>query len=128
MSFDPYCRLYLQSPLEKAELLKQCAHSVGGTVSGSVLENELLVFDLKSNDDFDEDRFTAENRFVFAKYTAEIEGIDFEVSEDDFIDTLCKLIVALRASGILVSASCDFEETVVEKTGWNWTESSPHHP
>ncbi|MEM7790420.1 MAG: hypothetical protein AAF546_03370 [Verrucomicrobiota bacterium] len=128
MSFEPYCRLYFQANVELSELLSKCAELLNGSLNGRTVQNALLYLTAKENDDFDEGRFRLEKRFVFARYTAELEGLDLDVDEDKFVQVVCDLVSSLRDYGIQVAASCEFEDRVIEKTGWNWSESSPDHP
>lgn len=128
MSFDPYCRLYLHTISDRSELLAKCGQLINGSMSGCSIESPLFLFDLRENDDFDEGRFNIEKRFVFARYTAEVEGTESDVDKDIFIRGVCELISGLRASGVQVVASCEFEDQIAEQTGWNWTESSREHP
>jgi|GEM_PF-4332749 len=153
MSFDPYCRLFLHADVSHSELMSHCRSLLGGFASGRRLTTPLLDVYLKESENFDEERFKVEKRFVFARYTAEVDArctpeqlstryttgsdtrytadpdpVEPDVDENAFVDCVCQLISGLRRLGVLVVASCDFEEKVIEKTGWNWTFSSREHP
>lgn len=128
MAFDPYCRLYIHSEKEFTAILGESARLLNGVADGSSVDSGGGYLMLKINDDFDEASFRSEKRFVFAKYTAELEGVGAEVNEESFIRSTCKLITGLRNFGVMVSASCDFEDQIVEYTGWNWTDGGRDHP
>lgn len=59
-----------------------------------------------------------------ARYYVEIGDEDGE-NTDNFKNGLVNLIIKLRSKFGYVVASCDFEDFIFEKTGWNWTEDSP---
>jgi hypothetical protein len=119
MTFDPYCRLYLHTTVDLSELLARCGRLSDGSVSSCSTETPVFSLDLKENDDFDEGRFNSEKRFVFARYTAEVSGTESDIDEHVFVRAVCGLISGLRTSGVQVVASCEFEDQVVEQTGWN---------
>jgi len=52
------------------------------------------------------------------------EPFDTEV----YLDILCHVITKLRENGAIVVASCEYENLIVEKTGWNWSEDTPNAP
>ncbi|MBB5020576.1 hypothetical protein HNQ59_003897 [Chitinivorax tropicus] len=58
-----------------------------------------------------------------ARYYIEI-GDDFESEFDsyDFKYGLANFIISLRRKFEYVVASCNFEDYIVERTGWNWTD------
>jgi len=129
MSFELYCRLYIQSELSKEELKDLFATFLNGTMSGFSVANSSLLADVRENCHYNSQRLHDEQRFVFSRYTAEVEPLESEcVDSDVYIECVCDLISKLRRSGVLVTASCEFEEIVSEKTGWNWTETSREHP
>ena len=56
-----------------------------------------------------------------------VKELDEEL-KSTYVEILCNVIIKLREKGCQVVASCDFEHIIVEKTGWNWTETTPEHP
>lgn len=61
-----------------------------------------------------------------SRYYVEIDSDPADVgSEGDFNRSVSELVIWLRLKCDFVVASCDFEDYIVEVTGWNWT---PEHP
>ena len=46
----------------------------------------------------------------------------------EFKEKVARFIIFLRKHWPYVVASCDFEDFIIEKTGWNWTEEKPLQP
>jgi len=46
----------------------------------------------------------------------------------EFKEKVAQFIIFLRKHWPYVVASCDFEDIIIEKTGWNWTEEKPLPP
>lgn len=117
--FDPYCKLYIQTDVERSSVLSRCHEVLGGSQSRNAVENSLLLLRIDENDDFDEERLNSEQNYVFAKFVSEVEGIEDDVSEESFIESICKLITTLRTDGMLVVAACEFGDEVAARTGSN---------
>ena len=130
MCFDLYCRLYIQSDVTKAELSDVFVRCANGAIESATIEPApFLRANIRDNKDYDIERFNAEKRFVFARYTVELEPLE-ETTTDSatYIDHVCTLVSCLRESGALVSASCEYEDVIWQKTGWNWREDCRDHP
>ncbi|WP_434644474.1 hypothetical protein [Achromobacter piechaudii] len=64
-----------------------------------------------------------------SRYYIEIDAeLDAGGGEDKFKIGISNLIVWLRERSECVIASCDFEDLIIERTGWNWTLESPFPP
>lgn len=64
-----------------------------------------------------------------SRFYVEIDSdSDCGLSLEGFQSGVADLIVRLRGYCDYVVASCDFEEYVIERTGWNWTIESPLPP
>ena len=64
-----------------------------------------------------------------SRWTAEVDAEDASVEAfETFQSGLCIVIRELRAEGLIITASCDFEDRIAAETGWNWTETHPEPP
>lgn len=66
---------------------------------------------------------------VTAKFYVEVDD-EYDDRDDDedteiFVKMTIEIIKILRKNLEYVVASCEFEDKVVEETGWNWTEETP---
>jgi len=129
MPLDLYCRLYVQCDLTKSELRDVFAASVGGQIAGFSVESSFLRARIRDNKDYDIERFNSERRFVFSRYTVEVEPLEeTTINANVYIDHVCSLVSDLRKAGALVSVSCEYEDVILQKTGWNWREDCRDHP
>lgn len=131
---DLNCSLYLNSPLSSDVLREHIAAAFGGKIAGRTVLDEYLQIYLTKNEDFEPSRVGEHGGFVFYPYRAEVSpsyGMKDNVSlseKEIYLDLLVHTIVKLRELGAQVVASCDYEGLIAEKTGWNWSEKTPHHP
>jgi hypothetical protein len=70
--------------------------------------------------------------YVFYPFTAEITpSVELEIipfEPEKYFDLVCQIIRELRRHGDFVVASSEYENLIVKKTGWNWSEETPVHP
>ena len=131
---DLSCLLYIETFEEPATLQQRITSLFGGTISLGSISDEFIYIDLSLNDSRDRKRFLRERRFVFSKYCAEIDPVDEicltaeKVDPEIYLDILMHIIMELRKSGTQVASSCEYEDLVAEKTGWNWSTTTPVHP
>lgn len=127
---DLFCRLYVNQVDEKA-LLRELSQVLKGTVQGRSVFNEVIDFSWSKNTHvFD----TSQAEFMCYPSTfevtprSEITGQDAPNDPQAFVNYLLQAIVEIRKSGAEVVASCEYEDLIAEKTGWNWSASTPVHP
>ena len=128
MALDLYCRLYIQSDLSMEDLERLFATCAQGKPNNFSVSSSLLFVTIRNNDSYDIERFRTEERFVFARFTAEVEPLVETTDSDAYIDQLCNVICSLRNKGLLVTASCEFEDVISQKTGWNWSADQRQQP
>ena len=134
MITELYCRLYVNSVSDEATLLQKIAKYIGGNVAMRSVSDAIMHIRLSKNDTYLPNSISNRDEFVQYPYTAEVHPSHeiFEhiepVEPGTYIDLVCEIITKLRQSGDLVVASCDYEDLIVEKTGWNWSEKTPRHP
>lgn len=64
-----------------------------------------------------------------SRWTSEVDTEDGSTEAfEAFQSGLCGVIKELRKAGLIVTASCDFEDRVAAETGWNWSEANPEPP
>ena len=121
MSPPHYCRLYLDTGLDLAETRRRLEDEVQRTFP------DLIVHAVASrNEGFEPSGGGAYDPIAASRWTVEI---DSEIDPFDVFQAgVCRLIENLRTDGMIVTASCDFEDRVTAETGWNWTVSSPDPP
>jgi len=121
-----YCKLYIDADLGLAEMedvfdlgFKECINIPGVEYSLFVNDNRVEKVNIASST-YPVDR---------SRYYIEIDSDPSGLSnEDDFNGSLSKLVIWLRLRFNFVVASCDFEDYIVEVTGWNWTSEHPLQP
>lgn len=122
----PYCRLYIDTAESREAvqtLLNRSAFSHFGE-----LRVEAQVF---KNDFYEPGRtkHLTYDAIAASIWTAEVdteanEAVSFEVFQIGMVE----MIRGLRARGMRVTASCDFEDIVAQETGWNWSVDTPEPP
>jgi len=129
-----FCRLYILSE-DALDVVQSRAASIFGVEHDHFeMRSTYLSASIMKNEDFSEDKLAEHGGFVFYPYTAEVDPVDQivpdtqKVDAHEFLDDLSRLIVELRSAGYSVVASCSYEEEIAEKTGWNWSVSTPNHP
>ena len=132
--FEFYCRLYVHSEKDIVELRESVVEILNGVRELSSIETNVMHLKLVKWEGFNAEKIKDEEGFLYYRYTAEVNPIHEiyvdrrEVDQVEYCDSVCGLIKRLRERGALVVAACDFDDLVVEKTGWNWSESTPVHP
>ncbi len=131
---DLYCSLYVKSPEDQDVVRAVIANAFGGKIARRSVLDEYLEVYFTNNEDFLPDQMNKKGGFVYYPYRAEIQpsygmkdGVTSEFQEI-FLDLLSQVIIELRKSGAQVVASCGYEDVITEKTGWNWSVSTPDHP
>ena len=107
---DLYCKLYLDSMLEKDELFSLLQElTCGKTELISIIKTACCEIYLGRNKEFDINQPKQKREdFIYWKYYLDIEPLKLE--EEDYIKEIAELILKLRERGINAVPSCDFEE------------------
>uniref|UniRef100_UPI003D21D470 1,4-dihydroxy-6-naphthoate synthase n=1 Tax=Brevibacillus sp. FIR094 TaxID=3134809 RepID=UPI003D21D470 len=104
-----YCKLFIDTELDREEVSKLIAKSINGIVHKHQCFSEALDIYVNKNDDFDLEKGTEKrDGFLYYKYFLDIEpqkGSDEEV----YINTIGKLLENLWRNGIKAVAASDFE-------------------
>ena len=134
MSSDLYCRLYIDSVCEEEALRREIADIVDGATRLRAVENSIISINCKKNEAASDSASKEFGGFVHYPFLAELQPIHEVVDGHEtveaevFLSLLVHLIKELRNSGALVVAACGYEDLIAERTGWNWSEATPHHP
>lgn len=125
MSRELYCRLYLTCPDDLARVDAALAAEAAAAFDG--LAHDAL---LRRNTGYEPGRREGDYDCIAdAPYTVELDADGEPASRyDDFVSATADLVVRLRKRGWIVTVSSYFEEEIIDRTGWNWTESAPNPP
>ena len=113
-----YCKLYIDVENDIEELQARIDDNVQiffepGFVDVVVFRNE--HYQIRS--DIDSSTYPADR----PRYHAEIAAAsDRELEKPTFESAIAQLVTWLRTECEYVVASCEFENQIVEQTGWNW--------
>lgn len=120
--FDLFTKIYVDSDVDKEMLLDTVSNIVTGTISGSsilTMQAEIFIF---NNGDFDEDKRNQGNDgFLYYKYYLEIEPTE-DVDDRNYILEISNLLTKLWDADFKAIASCDFEDLLPRKGGYNFDE------
>src|SRR5690606_34438077 len=116
MDEDLYCKVYVDSSNESSDFLAFIAKVVKGNISLRTVENDLLEITVFKNEDYEKDKTTDVDGFVFFPYYLEIEPVDeSSVSSEEYKSLIGDLLEALWAKGADAVAACDFEDKPPKK-------------
>lgn len=119
---DLFTKIYLDTDVEKEAVIDILSKNVCGTISGSNVSTEQADIYIFNNGDFDEDRRNLGNdEFLYYKYCLEIEPAE-NVENNAFVVEVSNLLIKLWDAGYKAIASCDFEELLPRKGGYNFEE------
>ncbi|AZK45324.1 1,4-dihydroxy-6-naphthoate synthase [Paenibacillus lentus] len=120
--FDLYTKIFVDSGVNKEVLIDTVSNIVMGTISGSSIltkQAEIFIF---NNGDFDEDtRNQGNDSFLYYKYYLEIEPIE-DVVYRNYVLEISNLLTKLWDADFKAIASCDFEDLLPRKGGYNFDE------
>lgn len=121
-----YCRLYIDAEMGIEELQTFVDEGVenffeSGSVDAVVFQNE--------NYQADSNLQSITYPVARSRYYVEIEpASDRDLEKFAFESAIARLVDCLRKECEYVVASCEFEDFIVEQTGWNWTLANPLPP
>jgi hypothetical protein len=116
MEQDLYCKIYIDSNLERSDLLTSIADVTKGSISLRSVQSDLLDVTVFSNKDFDKNRSGEIGGFVFYPYYIEIEPVDnVAVNSEMYKTSIDILLEALWGMCADAVAACDFEDELTQK-------------
>ncbi|MCM3042813.1 1,4-dihydroxy-6-naphthoate synthase [Paenibacillus motobuensis] len=120
--FDLFTKIFVDSDVDKEMLLDTVLNIVMGTISGSSIltkQAEIFIF---NNGDFDEDKRNQGNDgFLYYKYYLEIEPTE-DADNRNYVSEISNLLTKLWNAEFIAIASCDFEDLLPRKGGYNFDE------
>ena len=109
-----FCKLYVDGPLDRADLLSMLQKASGGVVDGRTLYARTYELDVSRNDEFDPRQ--PEN-FLFFPFLIDIEP-KIDAPRTEFVTDVGRLLQSLESSGIRAVASCDFEDELPRQASY----------
>ncbi|MGG0888076.1 1,4-dihydroxy-6-naphthoate synthase [Brevibacillus parabrevis] len=120
--FDLFTKIFVDSDVDKEMLLDTVSNIVMGAISGSSIltkQTEIFIF---NNGDFDEDKRNQGNDgFLYYKYYLEIEPTE-DADDRNYVLEISNLLTKLWNADFKAIASCDFEDLLPRKGGYNFEE------
>lgn len=118
--FDLFTKIFVDNDMNKEMLLATVSKIVKGTISGSSIltkQAEIFIF---NNGDFDEDkRKQGTDAFLYYRYYIEIEPKE-DTDDRDYVLEVTDLLTKLWNADFKAIASCDFEDLLPRKGGYNF--------
>lgn len=115
-----YCKIYIGGSLQEKELAALLAEKFQGKVKGTHVKPDTLDLDVSSNDEFDEGRpFEIADNFLYCRMLIDVEPSP-QATTETYVRDVGALLELLWGSGILAIASCDFEDDLPLKGGYNY--------
>lgn len=119
-AYDLYTKIFLDTDMERKSVIDIVSKVVGGSVSHSAITAQHADMFIFNNEDFSEEKRNQEpDGFLFYRYYLEIEPRD-GVEDSHYIDGIAKLLTGLWDNGLKAVASCDFEDELPRKGGYNF--------
>lgn len=121
-----FCRIFIDSD-ESFEIVRNQFEEI----ARRHFDPENVEFDVFDSEYFDQ---SVVGRLPYdavgsAKYTVEVEAkVGSDASLAIFQKAFCDVIAEARTPRCVVTAACDFEDFIAERTGWNWSEQTPNPP
>lgn len=118
--YDLFTKIFLDTDKEKTSVVETVSKIVEGSVTGSTIVTEQAEIYIFNNGDFSEEkRNQGSDEFLYYKYYLDIEPME-DVKEKVYIGEISKLLTELWDSGFKAIASCDFEDELPRKGGYNF--------
>lgn len=108
---DTYCKLFIDSVLEKTQIESEIEKLINGKFDGFSVVSDLLEVDVQTNDEWDPSHEQSEDAFLFSRYYADIEPIT-DADMTNYIAKVSDVVRGLQKVGCKVVPSCDFEEHI----------------
>lgn len=114
------CSIYISVNWTEEKLLAQLHNLVGGVrIAFSFIENNNYGLDIDENDEFDEEKQKKfPDGFLYFRYIVFIEFKN-AVVENYCQKEVSRILEWLWSNGIAAVASCDYEDLLLERGGYN---------
>lgn len=120
--YDLFTKIFLDTEQEKTSVVETVSMIAKGSVTGStILTEQAEIYIFNNGDFFEEKRNQGSDEFLYYRYYLDIEPIE-NVDEKVYIAEISKLLTKLWDSGFKAIASCDFEDELPRKGGYNFEE------
>jgi hypothetical protein len=118
MDEELYCKIYVDSDLDREKLVDFVAEAIGGPARGHTVESRTAEVDVKRNEDYLEsaDRGNPDNFVHYRYYFDVVPGGDGDRGE--FIRAIGDLLTALWSAGNRAVGAADFEEELPDRGGY----------
>lgn len=118
--YDLFTKIFVDSDDDKEMLLDTVSNIVMGNISGSSILTEQAEIFIFNNGDFDKDKRNQGNDgFLYYKYYLEIEPTE-DVIDRNYVLEISNLLTRLWDADFKAIASCDFEDLLPRKGGYNF--------
>ena len=118
--YDLFTKIFLDTDNEKTSVVETVSKIVEGSVIGSTIVTEQAEIFVFNNGDFSEEkRNQGSDEFLYYRYYLDIEPIE-DAEEKVYIGEISKLLTELWDYGFKAIASCDFEDELPRKGGYNF--------
>ncbi len=115
---DLFCKIFVDVNLKKESLVKLVAEMLQGITDQWCIQTETCLIGIAENDEFDAVKGLDElDGFLFSRFYFEIEANTDDINS--YISQIGVLLEGLWKAGYKAVASCDFEELLPNKGGYN---------
>ena len=122
----PFCRLYIDTTEAREAVQRLLDRLLRPGPAGP-----RVLVSVSRNDGYEPGRArdAAYDPIAASAWTAELDTeLPPSGDHEAFRAWVVAVIGQVRAGGMIVTASCDFEDRVAAETGWNWSTSTPEPP
>lgn len=112
---DFYCKLFIDTKMDKAQLVREFAFITGGRIERYTVISSVAEFDIENNEDFSSSCKSDDPLDAFLYYPYYIDV--YPNSESNFlasvyIQHISMVIESLWVKNYKIVAACDFEESL----------------
>ena len=108
-----YCKVYVDSALEKVELIELLRSISGGMIEGrmrTTVRTPLYIVWVEDNEDYDLDlKNSSSGGFVYYRYYCDVDPLPHN-DRLEYINAVAALLIGLRVAGFAAVPACDFED------------------
>ncbi len=120
---DLYCKLFVQAPMTRDELVDWLARSVGGRVRRRTIAAQTMELDVSSNDEFDAQRADLNGGFLYFPFIVDVTPAD-HAGHETYVAAVDAVVRSMRGAGMRVAVACDFEDELASDV--TWEPNAPH--
>lgn len=115
-----YCKIYVDGEVNKDELVRLIARLTSGRIALSSVVTSECEIDVRNNDDFDKSKRNEHlDGFLYYRFYLDIEQTEV-TDHGSYIEIISQILEAFWSLSYRAAASCDFEEELPRKGGYNW--------